>query len=97
MEFERARAEHRWAWQWRPALADRRVLIVGYGSIGAAIEARLAPFECEVVRVARRARDGVHPVDDLPRLLPEADVVDRRACPARSRRATSSMPGSWRR
>ncbi len=74
-EFERARAEHRWAWQWRPALADRRVLIVGYGSIGAAIEARLAPFECEVVRVARRPRDGVHPVVDLPRLLPEADVV----------------------
>jgi phosphoglycerate dehydrogenase-like enzyme len=74
-DFERARSEHRWAWQWRPALADKRVLIVGYGSIGAAIENRLAPFECEVVRVARRARDGVHAAHDLPVLLPEADVV----------------------
>ncbi|GAA2122979.1 2-hydroxyacid dehydrogenase [Nocardioides bigeumensis] len=77
-EFERARAEHRWAWGWRPALADKCVLIVGYGSIGAAIEARLLPFECEVVRVARRARDGsppVHAVHELARLLPDADVV----------------------
>jgi phosphoglycerate dehydrogenase-like enzyme len=76
--FERSRAEHRWAWGWQESLADRRVLIVGYGSIGAAIEARLAPFECEVVRVARRAREGqptVHGVDELPGLLPSADVV----------------------
>jgi phosphoglycerate dehydrogenase-like enzyme len=71
------RAQDRGSWQpgWHPALADRRVLLVGYGAIGAAVEARLAPFEVEVVRVARRARDGVHPLEDLPRLLPEADVV----------------------
>jgi phosphoglycerate dehydrogenase-like enzyme len=74
-EFVKAREERRWAWQWRPALADKRVLIVGYGQIGAAIEARLVPFECEVVRVARTARDDVHPVASLPDLLPEVDVV----------------------
>ena len=43
----------------RPSLADRTVLIVGYGSVGAAVEARLAGFECTVAAVARRARDGV--------------------------------------
>ena len=60
----------------RPALADKRVLIVGYGAIGAAIEARLAPFETEVVRVARTARDrACTPIAELPDLLPEADVV----------------------
>ena len=32
----------------RPALADRTVLIVGYGAVGAAVEARLAGFECTV-------------------------------------------------
>jgi phosphoglycerate dehydrogenase-like enzyme len=53
-----------------------RVLILGHGSIGVAVEQRLAPFGvAEVVRVARRARDGVHGVDELERLLPEADVV----------------------
>ena len=68
-------------WDQRPgrSLADQRVLIVGYGHIGAAIEARLQGFEvASVTRVSRRGRTGpppVHPFDDLPALLPEADVV----------------------
>ncbi len=74
-EFVRAQDRHAWEPGWRPALADRRVVIVGHGSIGQAIEDRLLPFEVEVVRVARTARDGVHPIEDLPDLLPEADVV----------------------
>lgn len=57
------------------SVADRTVLIVGYGSIGEALERRLDGFECDVVRVARSAREGVEPVSELPRLLPEADVV----------------------
>jgi phosphoglycerate dehydrogenase-like enzyme len=57
------------------ALADKTVLIVGYGSIGAAIERRLAGFEVEVLRVARTARDGVHPISEIETLLPQADVV----------------------
>ena len=65
--------------EWRPvharSLADRTVLILGYGAIGAAIEARLAGFEVDIVRVARRAREGVHGFAELDRLLPEADVV----------------------
>ncbi|HEX2103056.1 MAG TPA: NAD(P)-dependent oxidoreductase [Solirubrobacteraceae bacterium] len=52
-----------------------RVLILGHGSIGAAVERRLAAFDARIVRVARRARDGVHAVDELPCLLPSADVV----------------------
>ncbi|MGW6277344.1 2-hydroxyacid dehydrogenase [Kribbella sp. NPDC055071] len=57
------------------SLADRTVLILGYGSIGEALERRLTGFECDVIRVARRARDGVHPITELPELLPRADVV----------------------
>lgn len=73
--FVRAQDRRVWSPDVRPALADRRVLIVGYGAVGAAIEARLLPFEVEVVRVARSARAGVHPVSALPSLLPGADVV----------------------
>ncbi|KUJ64580.1 dihydrofolate reductase [Streptomyces albus subsp. albus] len=78
--FVRAQDAGRWDPAFHPALADKRVLIVGYGAIGSAIEDRLQPFECErVVRVARSARaterGPVHPVDELPALLPEADVV----------------------
>lgn len=74
-DFVRAQDRHEWTPGWRPALADRKVVLVGYGAIGEAIEARLLPFEVEVVKVARTARDGVHPIEDLPALLPEADVV----------------------
>ncbi len=57
-------------------LADKSVLIVGYGSIGKAIEARLQPFEpARIMRVARTAREGVHAIAELDALLPEADIV----------------------
>ena len=58
-------------------LAGKRVLIVGAGSIGAAVQARLAPFEVDFTLVARTPRpaEGVYGVDELPGLLPEADVV----------------------
>ncbi|MDQ0993213.1 2-hydroxyacid dehydrogenase [Streptomyces sp. V3I7] len=79
-QFVRAQQREQWQGEFRPALADKNVLIVGYGSIGSAIEDRLVPFE--VARVARVARTGrttergpVRPLTDLPALLPEADVV----------------------
>jgi len=58
-----------------PPVAGQRVLIVGYGDIGAAVERRLEGWEVTVDRVARRARDGVHPIAELPELLGQADVV----------------------
>jgi phosphoglycerate dehydrogenase-like enzyme len=67
------------AGQWRhrrwESLADKRVLILGYGGIGAAVARRLAGFEVEAVRVARTGRDGVAPFTALPDLLPTVDVV----------------------
>ncbi|WP_037607660.1 2-hydroxyacid dehydrogenase [Streptacidiphilus rugosus] len=75
--FSRLQAEGRWSQEFHQSLADRRVLILGHGSIGQALAARLLPFECEVVPVARRPRpgEGVHGVDALPALLPTVDVV----------------------
>ncbi|MFC9239329.1 2-hydroxyacid dehydrogenase [Streptomyces decoyicus] len=78
--FVRGQDAGEWRHGFQPALADKSVLIVGYGSIGSAIEDRLTPFECaRVARVARTARDTVrgpvHPLSDLSALLPDADVV----------------------
>lgn len=56
-------------------VAETTVLIVGMGSIGDAVAARLSPFGAEIVGVASRARDGLHGVDELPELLADADVV----------------------
>lgn len=58
-------------------LSGRHVLIVGYGSIGEAIETRLAPFGVTISRIARTARTTpeVHAIADLHRMLPQADIV----------------------
>jgi phosphoglycerate dehydrogenase-like enzyme len=56
-------------------LEGKTVLVVGHGSIGAALALRLAPFGARVVGVAQHARPGVEPAAALPRLLPGADVV----------------------
>jgi phosphoglycerate dehydrogenase-like enzyme len=58
-------------------LTGKRVLIVGAGSIGAAIEERMRPFGVTITRVARTARpaEDVHAVEELPGLLGAAEVV----------------------
>lgn len=73
--FTRAQDRAEWSPEWTTSLADRTVLIVGYGAVGAAIERRLEGFETRVLRVARTAREGTSAVEDLPSLLPLADVV----------------------
>jgi phosphoglycerate dehydrogenase-like enzyme len=78
-DFVRAASEGRWAPSWHQSLADRNVLLVGYGGVGKAIEARLLPFEVTVTRVALTARSDergeIHGFDSLHDLLPLADVV----------------------
>jgi phosphoglycerate dehydrogenase-like enzyme len=77
--FARNMSTGTWRFTWGRALADQRVLIIGYGRIGEAIERRLQGFEvASITRVARRRRPGppeVHPADELHQLLPQADVA----------------------
>jgi phosphoglycerate dehydrogenase-like enzyme len=83
-DFARAMPQGEWLAGTRPALADRRVLIVGAGRIASAIADRLAPFEVEVTRVGTRARDDerghVHASEELADLVPRHEVVVL-ACP----------------
>ena len=78
-DFIRAADAGRWAPARYESLADRTVLILGYGGVGLAIEARLAAFEVNVVRVASAARNTpaghVHGIEELSGLLPMADIV----------------------
>lgn len=67
-----------WHLEFGESIADKRVLIVGYGRIGAAIERRLEGFEvASITRVARTPRTDpvVHPVAELKQHLAQADVV----------------------
>jgi len=58
-------------------LTGKTVLLVGYGAIGKEIERMLAPFDLQMLRVARTARTApaVHAVSDLDSLLPRAEIV----------------------
>ncbi len=87
----------RWGYRFTGSLAGQTVLIVGYGSIGQAVEARLAGFDVQVRRVARTARPGVRPVADLAaaaagrRRRDPARPADRRD--ERDRRRAVPRPG----
>ena len=78
-DFVRNQATGTWDNSQRPSLADRRVLLVGYGGVGKAIEARLLPFETHVTRMASRERDDergrIHGIDSLYGQLPLHDIV----------------------
>jgi len=73
----RAQDEGRWDHTHTGSLADQRVLILGYGSIGSALDRRLRACEAQTIRVARQPRpsEKVFGVADLDGLLPSADIV----------------------
>ena len=59
---------------------EKAVLILGCGSVGSECAKRFRAFGCRCVGIARTGRqhpffEAVLPMTDLPRLLPEADVV----------------------
>ena len=56
-------------------LEDKRVLLLGHGAMGEAIERRLAPFGAQITRVSRTARDGVAPLSQLRTLAAAADIL----------------------
>lgn len=56
-------------------LEGKQVLVLGHGSIGRALEARLKPFGACVTGIARTVRPGVRSLGELDELLPTADIV----------------------
>ena len=74
-DMARAMSTGTWIHGRYEALADKRVLIIGFGGVGRAIAQRLAPFEAEVIPMARTARDGVAAISERDSLLPTADIV----------------------
>ncbi|WP_258805047.1 2-hydroxyacid dehydrogenase [Pseudarthrobacter sp. NS4] len=78
-DFVRNQAGGTWDNTQRPSLADRRVLLVGYGGVGKAIEARLLPFEAHVTRMASRERRDstgtIYGTDALYEQLPLHEIV----------------------
>ncbi|TLM72796.1 2-hydroxyacid dehydrogenase [Pseudarthrobacter sp. NamB4] len=78
-DFVRNQSSGVWDNAQRPSLADRKVLLVGYGGVGKAIEARLLPFETKVTRMASRSREDaagtIYGIDSLYEQLPLHEIV----------------------
>lgn len=97
----RDQREHAWRHERRRALADSSVGIVGWGGVGRAIAARMAPFEVAVTAFSRSGRDGARPVAELDQALPGLDVVvlalpltDETAAFMDARRLARMAPGA---
>lgn len=73
--FVREQGAGRWSFGTHRSMVGARVLVVGAGDIGRTIGRMLAGFDVDLTYVARTARDGVRAIDELPELLPHADVV----------------------
>jgi phosphoglycerate dehydrogenase-like enzyme len=73
--FVRAQERGEWARRATDGLLGKRVLVVGAGDLGEHVVRRLTPFDVRTTLVGRRARDGVHGVDEVHGLLPEHDAV----------------------
>ncbi len=73
--FITAQGQGRWDFAASQSVAGKHVLIVGYGSIGGAVERRLAGWEVTIERLARTARPGVLGMEHLHAALARADVV----------------------
>ncbi|MGR7023493.1 2-hydroxyacid dehydrogenase [Geodermatophilus sp. URMC 62] len=74
-DLVREQGAGRWTPRTYSSLVGARVLVVGAGDIGRRVGAMMAGFDVDLAFVGRTARDGVHGTDELPRLLPEADIV----------------------
>jgi phosphoglycerate dehydrogenase-like enzyme len=72
--FVRAQDEAHWDQHSTEELAGKRVLILGAGDLAENTVHRLAPFDVETTLVGRRARPGVHGIDEVLDLLPRHDA-----------------------
>jgi phosphoglycerate dehydrogenase-like enzyme len=73
--FVVAQQAARWDPRTTDTLAGKSVLVLGAGDLAAEFRRRAEPFDASVEVVGRRARPGVHAMEEVPTLLPQADAV----------------------
>lgn len=73
--FAAQQSRRTWSHVRTESLDGKRVLLLGHGAIGRAIERRLLPFGARVSKVSRTRREGVSALADLAALAPTADIL----------------------
>ncbi len=73
--FAGQQSQRTWQHVRTESLFGKRVLLVGHGAIGSAIEDRLAPFGAAIEKTSRTPKESVRSLSDLPALAASADVL----------------------
>jgi phosphoglycerate dehydrogenase-like enzyme len=73
--FVLAQSERRWDPHTTETLDGKRLLVLGAGDLAVEFRRRAEPFGATVDVVGRRARDGVHSIDELPDLAGGCDAL----------------------
>ena len=74
-EFVRNQDKGQWIHQRHQSINDKKVAIIGYGSIGKTVARNLSGFDVTVVPFSRSGSDGALKIADLDKHLPTFDVV----------------------
>lgn len=74
-DFVRNQDKSEWVHARNKSINDRKVGIVGFGSIGSTIAKMLAGFAVEIVAFTQSGRDNTIAITDLDKHLPTLDVV----------------------
>jgi phosphoglycerate dehydrogenase-like enzyme len=73
--FVQDQINENWNHARRTSLADSKIGVVGFGSIGKQVAKNLSGFEVEVIGFSRSGNDGAKKISELDSYLPSLDVV----------------------
>jgi phosphoglycerate dehydrogenase-like enzyme len=74
-EFVRNQDKGKWVHTREKSINDRKVGIIGFGSIGSTVARMLSGFSVEIMPFTQSGRDNTTPISDLDKHLPSLDVV----------------------
>jgi len=74
-EFVRNQDKGKWVHTREKSINDRKVGIIGFGSIGSTVARMLSGFSVEIMPFTQSGRDKTTPIAELDKHLPSLDVV----------------------
>ncbi len=74
-EFVRNQDKGKWVHTREKSINDRKIGVIGFGSIGSTVARMLAGFSVTVVPFTQSGRDNTTPISELDKHLPTLDVI----------------------
>ena len=74
-EFVRNQDKGKWVHTREKSINDRKVGVIGFGSIGSTVARMLSGFSVEIMPFTQSGRDNTTPIAELDKHLPSLDVV----------------------